>query len=79
MVPVLGSSWDNFAWAADFVVPHGQAVVAATASEVAQYLAQQAAAPQDRTVVREAFHEAVRQHQGGAAILWAAVREVMAK
>ena len=79
VVPVLGSSWDNFAWAADFVVPHGQAVVAATASEVAQYLAQQAAAPQDRTVVREAFHEAVRQHQGGAAILWAAVREVMAK
>ena len=77
VVPVLGPSWDNFAWAADFVVPRGQAVVAANAAEVAKYLARQLSASQDRAAVREAFCAAVRRRQGGAAILWAAVREVM--
>ena len=76
VAPVLGPSWDNFAWAADFVAPAGQAAVAANAAEVAQYLARQASAPRDRAAVRESFYTAVRSRQGGAAILWAAVREV---
>ena len=78
-VPVLGPFWDNFAWAADFVAPAGQAVVAADAAGVAEYMAQQVASSQDRAAVREAFQASVRRHQGGAAMLWAAVREVMAE
>ena len=77
IAPVIGPSWDNFAWAADLVAPEGPVTVAANPAEVAQFLARQAAAPQDRDAVREAFRDAVLRHQGGSAILWAAVREVI--
>lgn len=77
LIPVMGPSWDNFAWAADLVTPRGPAVVVDDAVEVAQYLVGQATAPQDRAAVRQEFYAAVRRRQGGAATLWAAVREVM--
>lgn len=77
VAPVIGPSWDNFAWAADLVAPEGPVTVAANPAEVAQFLVQQAAAPQNRAAIREAFRAAVLRHQGGSAILWAAVREVI--
>ncbi len=76
VAPVIGPAWDNFAWAADLVAPDGPVQVAENPAEVAQYLARQAASPQNRAAVRQAFREAVLRHQGGAALLWAAVREL---
>lgn len=77
VVPVIGPAWDNFAWAADLVAPDGPVQVAENPAEVAQYLTRQAVAPQDRAAVRQTFREAVLRHQGGASLLWAAVREVI--
>ena len=77
VAPVIGPSWDNFAWAADLVAPQGMVTVADNPAEAAQFLVQQAATPQDRAAVRKAFRNAVLRHQGGSAILWAAVREVL--
>ena len=77
LAPVMGPSWDNFAWAADLVTPNGPVKIAATAQEVAQHLTRQAQHAPDRAAVRAIFREAVQQKQGGSALLWAMVREFL--
>ena len=56
VAPVIGPSWDNFAWAADLVAPQGMVTVADNPAEAAQFLVQQAATPQDRAAVRKAVN-----------------------
>lgn len=74
VAPVIGPSWDNFAWAADLVAPRGQVQVAEGPVEVAQLLIKQARAPQNRDAARQSFREAVLRHKGGAVLLWTAIR-----
>lgn len=77
LIPVIGPSWDNFAWAADLVAPKGPVRVAENAAQTADLLVAQAMTPQDRSAIQRAFQEIVSKKQGGAEAVWREVRGEM--
>jgi 3-deoxy-D-manno-octulosonic-acid transferase len=65
IVPVIGPSWENFAWAGKEIVEKGLVKVAANWREAAQFLAETIATPAAREQVRKTAFSYFNERQGG--------------
>ncbi|UCH23416.1 MAG: 3-deoxy-D-manno-octulosonic acid transferase [Deltaproteobacteria bacterium] len=66
VLPVIGPSWENFAWVGTEIVKEGLIRVAADWMEVADALLSDLNDPKDRETVSEAAFKYIRDRQGGA-------------
>jgi 3-deoxy-D-manno-octulosonic-acid transferase len=65
VIPVVGPSWDNFAWVGGEIMEQGLVRKAADWKEVADILVEDMEKPRSREKVREAALRYVRNRQGG--------------
>jgi len=67
VIPVIGSSWENFAWVGRDIIDAGLLRVAVDWRQAAAYILQDMDAPRPRAAVVEAAHRFFEMRRGGTA------------
>jgi len=65
VIPVIGPSWENFAWVGQEIIEAGLLRVADDWRQAAVLILQDMDAPRPRTAVIETAHQFLEKHQGG--------------
>ena len=65
VIPVIGPSWENFAWVGQEIIDVGLLRVADDWRQAALLILQDMDAPRPRTVVIETAHQFFKSRQGG--------------